>query len=88
MPLNASSGTVKYLRNADSHFLSAHEVITAAHLQNLYPNPCKLSPSGYFGSKMVTVIVTGDKNNQVRIVFLFLWSKAVKAKKLKSSEPG
>ena len=31
----------------------------AADFQNKYPNPCKLSPEGHFGSKFVTVVVTG-----------------------------
>ena len=43
----------------DSHFLSAEECIMAAHFQNKYPNPCKYSKDGIFGSKFVTVIVTG-----------------------------
>lgn len=57
-------GTVRNLRNADTHFLSAQEVVMAGHFQNAHPNPCRLSPDGYFGSKSVTVIVTG-KENQV-----------------------
>lgn len=31
----------------------------AADFQNKYTNPCKLSPDGHFGSKFVTVVVTG-----------------------------
>ena len=31
----------------------------AADLQNRHPNPCKLSPDGHFGSKFVSVVVTG-----------------------------
>nr|XP_018916452.1 PREDICTED: nuclear protein localization protein 4 homolog [Bemisia tabaci] len=58
-------GTVKHVRNIDSHFLTAQECIMAGHFQNLHPNPCRFSPSGYFGSKFVTVCVTGDSNNQV-----------------------
>ncbi|KAL5019419.1 hypothetical protein ScPMuIL_005141 [Solemya velum] len=61
-----SKGTVKNLRgNISSHFLSAEECIMAADFQNKYPNPCKLSPVGHFGSKFVTVVVTGDSNNQI-----------------------
>ncbi|XP_042880360.1 nuclear protein localization protein 4 homolog [Penaeus japonicus] len=67
VPLDSNNGTVRYLRHADTYFLSAHEVITAAHLQSIHPNTCRLSPDGYFGSKFVTVIVTGDKNNQVHM---------------------
>ncbi len=32
----------------------------AADFQNKHPNPCKLSPEGHFGSKFVTVVVTGQ----------------------------
>jgi len=31
----------------------------AGYFQNRYPNPCRFSPNGYFGSKFVTVCVTG-----------------------------
>ncbi|KAG1669348.1 Nuclear protein localization protein 4 [Nymphon striatum] len=61
---NLQKGTVKHLRNVDSHFLSAQECIMAGHFQNMHPNPCKMASSGYFGSKFVTVLVTGDKDNQ------------------------
>ena len=49
----------------DSYFLSAEECINAAHLQNKYPNPCRWSSDGEYGSKFVTVVVTGDKENQI-----------------------
>ncbi|GAV04747.1 hypothetical protein RvY_14979 [Ramazzottius varieornatus] len=58
-------GTVKYLRNKDTYFLTAEECITAAFFQSQHPNPCKLSKSGQFGSKFVTVVVTGDKDSQI-----------------------
>lgn len=58
--------TVKHFRgNSDSHFLSAEECIMAAEFQNKYPNPCRYSKEGKFGSKFVTVVVTGDNKNQV-----------------------
>lgn len=56
---DAQAGTVKHFRNIDSHFLSAQECIMAGHFQNLYPNPCRFSSTGSFGSKFVTVCVTG-----------------------------
>lgn len=31
----------------------------AGHLQNQHPNPCKYASNGKFGSKFVTVCVTG-----------------------------
>ncbi|KAL8569521.1 hypothetical protein ACOMHN_002068 [Nucella lapillus] len=61
-----SKGTVKNFRgNIDSHFLSAEECMMAAAFQNKHPNPCKLAREGHFGSKFVTVIATGDNNNQI-----------------------
>lgn len=50
---------MKLVRNIESHFLSAQECIMAGYIQNQNPNPCRFSPSGYFGSKAVTVCVTG-----------------------------
>ncbi|CAH0563409.1 unnamed protein product [Brassicogethes aeneus] len=64
---DVSKGTVKHTRNIDSHFLSAQECIMAGHYQNMHPNATKFSSSGCFGSKFVTVCVTGDKTNQVHM---------------------
>ncbi|XP_054717743.1 nuclear protein localization protein 4 homolog [Uloborus diversus] len=60
-------GTVKNIRNINSHFLSAQECIMAGHFQNQHPNICKLSPDGYFGSKFVTICFTGDANNHAHM---------------------
>lgn len=51
-----------------SFFLSAQECITAAYFQSLNPNPSKHSPTGYFGSKFATVIVTGKVSNLIRLL--------------------
>lgn len=64
---NLQKGTVKHLRNIESYFLSAQECIMAGHFQNSHPNPCRLSPDGYFGSKFVTVCVTGDSEHRVHM---------------------
>ncbi|CAH1116427.1 unnamed protein product [Phaedon cochleariae] len=64
---DVQKGTVKHTRNIESHFLSAQECIMAGHYQNLYPNSCRYASSGIFGSKFVTVCVTGDKTNQVHM---------------------
>lgn len=37
----------------------------AADFQNKYTNPCKLSPDGHFGSKFVTVVVTGKADTTI-----------------------
>ncbi|KAL0279488.1 UNVERIFIED_CONTAM: hypothetical protein PYX00_001032 [Menopon gallinae] len=64
---DVQKGTVKHVRNIESHFLSAQECITAGYFQNQRPNPCRFSSSGYFGSKFVTVCVTGDSNKKVHM---------------------
>jgi nuclear protein localization family protein 4 len=57
---DAAAGTVKNVRGIKTHFLTAQECILAGHLQNKYPNKCKYASNGYFGSKFVTVCVTGE----------------------------
>ena len=52
-------GTVKHLRDINTHFLTAEECILAGQLQNQHPSPCKLSSNGKFGSKFSTVVVSG-----------------------------
>ena len=37
----------------------------AADLQNSHPNPFNQSATGFFGSKFVTICVTGNEMNQV-----------------------
>lgn len=67
IPEDIQKGTVRNLRNANTHFLSAQECIMAGYFQNIHPNSCHLSSEGYFGSKFVTVCVTGDQDNQVHM---------------------
>ncbi|XP_016932877.4 nuclear protein localization protein 4 homolog isoform X2 [Drosophila suzukii] len=64
---DASVGTVKQIRGIESHFITAQECITAGELQNRHPNPCKYASNGVFGSKFVTICVTGDKTKQVHM---------------------
>ncbi|KAJ8948637.1 hypothetical protein NQ318_022704 [Aromia moschata] len=64
---DVQKGTVKHTRNIDSHFLSAQECIMSGYFQNIHPNACRYASKGYFGSKFVTVCVTGDKANQVHM---------------------
>lgn len=64
---DASKGTVRHFRHIDTHFLSAQECIMAGHFQSLHANPCRLSSDGHFGSKFVTVCVTGDSQHQVHM---------------------
>ncbi|XP_017846673.1 nuclear protein localization protein 4 homolog isoform X2 [Drosophila busckii] len=64
---DASAGTVKQIRGIETHFLTAQECITAGELQNRHPNPCKYASNGIFGSKFVTICVTGDQTKQVHM---------------------
>ena len=61
VPEESGKGPAKHFRgNASSYYLSADECITAAYYQEKYPNFTKHSSIGYFGSKFVTVVVTGQ----------------------------
>lgn len=53
------SGKVKHLRGGETFFLTAKECLLAGYFQNLHPNPCSKSSTGFFGSKFVTICVTG-----------------------------
>ncbi|XP_059051605.1 nuclear protein localization protein 4 homolog [Achroia grisella] len=67
LPADRAAGTVRHLRGVDTHFLSAQECIMAGHFQDQHPNACRHASSGYFGSKFVTVCLTGDSNNRVHL---------------------
>ena len=56
---------ILFLQN--THIMSAEECIMAADFQNQFPNPCSLSGTGYFGSKFVTVCVSGNETNQISL---------------------
>jgi nuclear protein localization family protein 4 len=55
-------------RGSESYFLRSNEVVLAAHMQNMHPSPCKECDDGTFGSKFVTVVVTGNKENELEAV--------------------
>lgn len=60
-----AKGTVAYKRSIHTHLLSAEECIMAAEFQNTHPSPCRVAKSGFFGSKFVTVCVSGNESKQV-----------------------
>lgn len=64
---NPALGTVKQVRGIETHFLTAHECIMAGHYQNQNPNICKYASNEFFGSKFVTVCVTGDASKSIHM---------------------
>jgi len=63
----SANGQVRNFRGVDTHFLSGQEIITAGHFQNLSPNTCRSVDEGTFGSKFVTVCVTGNKDKEIHM---------------------
>lgn len=56
-----------YKRHSQSFFMSSLEAIFAATIQNSNLTPSQSSPTGYFGSRMVTAILTATEDGQVDI---------------------
>jgi nuclear protein localization family protein 4 len=54
-------------RHADSYFLSSAECIFSAEAQLEHPTPCKYSKTGYFGSRFITCVVSGNEDEDVAI---------------------
>jgi nuclear protein localization family protein 4 len=68
--LYARSGIVQCTRFISDHrsaLISAEELLNAAAFQNLFgsPVPKQYAPSGFFGSKFVTVVVSGGQDNMI-----------------------
>lgn len=51
----------------EDYKLTSYECAKSAHLQNKYPSPCKISNTGTYGSKFVSVLVTGNKEQSIEI---------------------
>lgn len=64
---DAGEGKVVYKRHADSYFVAGSEVMTMATLQMKDQVKSKLAREGTFGSRFVTVIVSGDDQGQVEL---------------------
>lgn len=58
-------GSVICKRHVDSFFLSSLEVIFATKWQLKFPNACKYSENGYFSSKFVTCVVSGNTSGEI-----------------------
>ena len=54
-------------RHPDSYFLTSLEAIFAARLQLEHPMPTRSSPTGYFGSRLVTAVATANVDGEIDI---------------------
>ncbi|GAB5592589.1 nuclear protein localization protein 4 [Umbelopsis nana] len=60
-------GTVVTKRHVDSYILSSLECSFAAEMQRLHPNKSRYSPTGKFGSKFVTCVISGDEQGGIGV---------------------
>lgn len=58
-------GSVVCKRHAKSYFLSSLEAVLAARFQNRFPSRTRQSDSGYFSSKFVTCVVSGNELGEI-----------------------
>lgn len=63
--LDAGGGKAVCRRHKDSYFLSLLEILLAAQLQNAHPNATPYSKSGTYSSKFVTVVVSGNSDQEI-----------------------
>ena len=63
----SGQGKVKCRRGAETFFLSSAEILFMAEQQKAHPNPCYHSKTGEFGSKFVTVVLSGDEAHDVGV---------------------
>jgi nuclear protein localization protein 4 homolog len=61
------SGTVVCKRHINSYYLAATDVYQAALFQNLHKSPSKWSETGFFGSKFITCVVSGDEEGNINV---------------------
>lgn len=66
-----------YKRHAQSFFLSSLEVIFAAKLQKDNPTRSRSSPTGQYGSRLVTAVLTATEDGQVDIAAYQVSEQAV-----------
>lgn len=63
----AGDGSVFCKRHKDSFFLSSLEVCMAARHQLDHPNICKYSEQGFYSSKFVTCVISGNLQSEIDI---------------------
>jgi nuclear protein localization family protein 4 len=66
-----------YKRHPQSFYLSSLEAIFAARLQKNHPTSSRSSPTGQFGSRLVTAVLTGTEDGQVDIAAYQVSEQAV-----------
>jgi nuclear protein localization protein 4 homolog len=54
-------------RHINSYYLSATDVYQSALFQNVHKSPCKWSETGFFGSKFITCVVSGDEDGNIGV---------------------
>ena len=66
-PLEEDKTKLLYKRHPQSFFMSSLEIILAASMQSSHPTVSRSSPTGQFGSRFVTAIVSGAEGGGVDI---------------------
>lgn len=66
-----------YKRHPQSFFLSSLEAIFAARVQKNYPTPSRSSPTGQYGSRLVTAVLTATEDGQVDVAAYQVSEQAV-----------